>query len=301
MALGAAASGAARPAAAQAVKWSAGTERATLPAPPNAADCHHHIYDSRFPVDPRAELHPGDATVADYRMLQARIGTTRHVVVQPSTYGTDNRCMLDALAQFGATARGVAVVDTSVTDAELHRLHAAGVRGIRFNLVQAGATTLDMVAPLASRVNGLGWHVQVHAMSPLIVANESLWRSLPCPVIFDHLGRPHQPDGVDDPVVTVLSTLMRGGNAWVKLSGAYISSKVGPPTYADCTPVARAYVAAAPGQLVWGSDWPHPTEPAANKPDDAVLFDLLGQWVPDAATRTRILVDNPARFYGFPA
>ncbi len=289
-----------RVAAAQAVKWSAGTEKATLAAPPGATDCHHHIYDSRFPIDPAATLRPGDATVADYRALQRRIGTTRNVVVQPSTYGVDNRCLLDALAQFGVAARGVAVVNTSVADDELQRLHAAGVRGIRFNLVQTGATTPDMVAPLAARVNRLGWHVQVHALPSLIVAHAALWRDLPCPVVFDHMGHPHEPDGAGDPVVSLLSDLARHGNAWVKLSGVYMDSKVGPPGYADCTPVARAYIAAAPDRMVWGSDWPHPTEKTA-KPDDAVLFDLLGTWAPDVATRTRILVENPARLYGFAA
>ena len=124
-------------AAAQQVPWSAGTEAARLKAPANAADCHHHIYDSRFPVAPQATLKPGDATVADYRLLQRRIGTVRHVVVQPSTYGVDNRCLLDALGQFGADARGVAVVNTEVTDTELKTLAVAGVRGIRFNLSPA--------------------------------------------------------------------------------------------------------------------------------------------------------------------
>ena len=285
----------------QAVKWSAGEEKATLKAPANATDCHHHIYDSRFPIAPSATLKPGDATVADYRALQRRIGTTRNVVVQPSTYGTDNRCTLDALGQFGAAARGVAVVDTSVTDDELHRLHAAGIRGIRFNLVQTGATTVEMVAPLAARIAPLGWHVQVHALSPLIVGHAALWRDLPVQAVFDHMGHPRQPNGEHDPVVALLSDLARQGKAWVKLSGAYMETKVGPPSYADITPVARAYVAAAPERMVWGSDWPHPTEAVTHKPDDAILFDLLGTWVPDEATRTRILVDNPARLYGFPA
>ena len=289
-----------RVASAQAVKWSSGTEPASLKAPANATDCHHHIYDSRFPVDPKATLRPGDATVADYRALQRRIGTTRNVVVQPSTYGTDNRCMLDALAQFGPTARGVAVVDTSVADDELARLNAAGVHGIRFNLVQTGATTIEMVAPLAARVAKLGWHVQIHARPTLIVGNAALWRDLPCQAVFDHMGHPQEPAGANDPVVGLLGELARDGRAWVKLSGVYMDSKVGPPSYADCTAVARAYIEAAPARMVWGSDWPHPTE-KTTKPDDAILFDLLGQWAPDAATRTRILVDNPARLYGFAA
>ena len=125
----------------------------------------------------------------DYRLLQKRIGTTRNVVVQPSTYGTDNRCTLDAVAQIGPTARAVAVVDTTVSDAELQRLAGLGVRGIRFNLVQAGATTIDMVEPLSKRVNDLGWHVQIHMLGDQIVQIEELLQRLPSPIVFDHMGR----------------------------------------------------------------------------------------------------------------
>jgi len=132
----------ARPAAAQMVKWSAGTEAPKLKAPANATDCHHHIYDAKYPVDPKATLRPADALVDDYRGFQKRIGTSRNVLVQPSTYGTDNRCHLDALAAFGPTARMVAVVNDQVSTEELKRMHALGVRGIRFNLAQAGATVL---------------------------------------------------------------------------------------------------------------------------------------------------------------
>lgn len=284
----------------QQVKWSTGTERPTLKAPPNATDCHHHIYNSRFPVDPTATLRPGDATVADYRLLQQRIGTTRHVVVQPSTYGVDNRCLLDALGQFGkATARGVAVVNTGVTDAELHKLQAAGVRGIRFNIAQAGATTIEMIEPLSRRVHRLGWHIQINMTSEKILANKDLWDRVPTPIVFDHLAHLNEPAGVNDPTFAVVSALLTKGKGWVKLSGAYADTKVGPPTYADSTAVAQAYVKLAPQRLVWGSDWPHPTEKDTNKPDDALLFDLLAVWAPDEKTRHRILVENPGRLYGF--
>jgi D-galactarolactone isomerase len=286
-------------ASAQAVPWSAGTEPPRLAAPADATDCHHHIYDSRFPMAPQAVVKPADATLADYRLLQRRLGTTRNVIVQPSTYGVDNRCLLDALAQCGARARGVAVVDTSVTDAELRHLHAAGVRGIRFNLAQAGTTTLEMIEPLAPRVHDLGWHIQVNMASAGILAARDLWGRLPCPVVFDHLAHVQEPDASADPAFAVVSSLLQTGRAWMKLSGAYQASKVGPPTYADRTLVAQAYVREAPERLVWGSDWPHPTERANAKPDDAVLFDLLLAWAPDEATRTRILVANPADLYGF--
>ena len=282
----------------QQVPWSSGTEMPTLKAPANACDCHMHIYDSRFPVAPNATLKPGDAHVEDYRLLQHRTGTERNVVVTPSTYGIDNSCTLDAIARIGATARGVAVVDTSVSDDELKRLHGLGIRGIRFNLVQAGATTVDMLEPLSRRVNELGWHVQIHMLGDKIAEIEPLLQRLPSPIIFDHLGRIPQPAGTDHPAFGVISRLIDKGRGWVKLSGAYIDSKLGPPAYADTTKLAQAYVKAAPERLVWGSDWPHPTE--KDKPDDAVLFDLLGVWVPQGATRRQILVDNPAAFYGFP-
>jgi D-galactarolactone isomerase len=283
----------------QAVPWSSGTEPPKLKAPPNACDCHMHIYDSRFPVAPNAKLRPPDATVDAYRLFQKRIGTTRNVVVTPSTYGTDNSVTLDAMAKLGASARGVAVVDTSVTDAELRRLNDLGIRGVRFNLVQSGATTIDMLEPLSKRVNGLGWHVQIHMLGDAIVANADLLQRLPSPIVFDHLARIPQPAGVDHPAFGLLLKLLDNGRAWVKLSGAYQDTRTGPPAYADVSKVAQAYVKAAPARLVWASDWPHPTEKADAKPDDAILFDLLADWAPDKATRNRILVDNPAALYGF--
>jgi predicted TIM-barrel fold metal-dependent hydrolase len=281
-----------------AVPWSAGTAAPTLSVPPNATDCHHHVYDGRFPNAPEATLKPADATAADYRLLQKRLGITRHVIVQPSTYGVDNSLLVYALGQFGLeTARGVAVVNTTVTDRKLQDLHAAGVRGIRFNLAPAGATTFQMVAPLAKQVAPLGWHIQVNAPADQIVAYKDLWNNVPCPVVFDHLAHVPQPQGVQAPVFAVVTDLLQNGKAWVKLSGAYQDTKVGPPTYADTIPIVQGYVKAAPERLVWGSDWPHPTE--KDKPDDAILLDLLASWVPDEATRNRILVDNAAKLYGF--
>jgi len=166
------------------------------------------------------------------------------------------------------------------------------------DVVQAGATTVEMLEPLSRRVNDLGWHVQLHILGDKIVEIDDLLQRLPSPIIFDHLGRLPQPAGTDHPAFQVISKLIDKGRTWVKLSGAYIDTKVGAPSYADTTKVAQAYVKAAPERLVWGSDWPHPTE--KEKPDDAVLFDLLSVWIPDEATRRRILVENPSVFYGFP-
>ncbi|HTO12704.1 MAG TPA: amidohydrolase family protein [Candidatus Binatia bacterium] len=286
---------------AQTVKYSAGTEAPKLKAPANATDCHHHIYNSKFPVDPGATLRPPDALVEDYRALQRRIGTSRHVLVQPSTYGTDNRGHLEALAAFGPSARMVAVVNDKVSADELKRLHDLGVRGIRFNLAQAGATTPEMLEPLSRRVNDLGWHIQINASAAKIMEIMPILETrVASPIVFDHLAHIPQPAGVNDPLYAKVRGLMDKGRTWMKLSGAYADTKVGPPSYSDSSAVAVAYAQAYPERCVWGSDWPHPTEQTKGVPDDALLFDLLLSWVPDEKVRHRILVENPARLYDFP-
>ena len=291
----------ARDAAAQQVKYSSGTEPPKLKAPANACDCHHHIYGSQYKVDPRSTLRPGDATVEDYRQFQKRIGTSRNVVVQPSTYGTENAPTLDAVAAFGPTARAVVVVDTSVSDADLKRMHEQGARGIRFNLAQAGATTPEMIEPLSKRINDLGWHIQINAPAKTIQDIMPILQTVPTPIVFDHLAHIPQPDGVNHPLFGQVLALIDKGKTWVKLSGAYADTKVGPPTYADATAVAQAYAKHAPERVVWGSDWPHPgVRDPEPKPDDAVLFDLLLVWAPDEKVRHRILVENPAVLYDFP-
>jgi len=258
-----------------------------------------HIYDAaRFPPSRPGSRLQSDAAVADYRRLQRRIGTQRTVVVQPAAYGVDNRVTLDAIAGLG-NARGVAVVHPGISDAELKALHDGGVRGIRFTVFDpaTAVTRIEMIEPLSSRVAAIGWHVQIHMRGDQIVDNADLLRRLPSTIVIDHMGRVPFPDGTRHGAFKVVRELIDKGRTWVKLSGAYQDTKVGPPTYADATALAQAYVAAAPERMVWGSDWPHPTE--KSKPDDALLFDLLLQWAPDDATRRRILVDNPATLYGF--
>src|ERR1019366_3863949 len=163
-----------RTGSAQAVPYSAGTELPKLKAPPNACDCHMHIYNSRFAAAPGVGPHPVDARAEDYRLFQKRIGTTRNVIVTPSTYGTDNSCTLDALATLGTTARAIAVVDLSVTDAELKRLAGLGVRGMRFMLNPSSPTTVAMLELLAKRVNDLGWHVQISTSAKQIIDRKSV-------------------------------------------------------------------------------------------------------------------------------
>ena len=282
---------------------SSGTRRPVCAAPEGACDAHMHVYDRRFELLGSPDAMVDGATADDYRVVQQRIGTQRTVVVQPRVHGTDNSVTLDAIRALGAAnARGVAVVRPDVTDAELERLHAGGIRGIRFTLyTPANATTdFSMVEPLAQRVHALGWHVQLHWNADQIAEHAALLARLPCMIVFDHLARLPLPDAKAHPAFGIVSRLRDGGRTWIKLSGAYLDSKAGAAGgYADTTAIAQAWVRQAPERVVWGSDWPHPTEPAAAKPDDALLFDLLGQWVPDGARRRRVLVDNPALLYDF--
>jgi predicted TIM-barrel fold metal-dependent hydrolase len=275
---------------------SAGTAPPTLRAPANAADCHIHIYDPRFqPV----VTHPTQATVADYRLLQKRIGTSRVVIVQPRNYRIDNSATLDAIRQLGiAHARGIAVLHPDVPEAELRRLHDDGIRGIRFTLGSpaTAVVTVDMIEPLAKRIAPYGWHVQLNMETDQIAEHADLLRRLPAQIVFDHLGKLGL-TGLGHPAYGLIRELLDAERAWVKISGAYMNTRVGPPGYADATAVAQAFVKAAPERLVWGSDWPHPTPSAF--PDDAVLFDLLSIWAPDEAVRKRILVQNPEALYGF--
>jgi D-galactarolactone isomerase len=281
---------------------SSGTEAPRVKAPANACDCHHHIYDARFPfAQPGARMVP-NARVPDYRLLQRRIGTSRSVVVTPAPYPAslaDNKVTLDAITELGTGARGVAIISPTMTDAELKTLAAGGIRGIRFSLALANtaAAAVDAIELLSKRVSELGWHVQFNMTADQIAAAGDLWTRLPSTIVFDHMGHMPQPMGIAHPAFTIIRRLIDKGRTWVKLSVTYDSSKVGPPTYADVNKVGQAYVQAAPERMVWGSNWPHPNEP--DKPNDAMLFDLLAEWAPSEATRRRILVENPETLYGF--
>jgi len=193
------------------------------------------------------------------------------------------------------------VVDTTVTDSELKRMQGLGARGIRFNLAQAGATTPEMIEPLSKRVNDLGWHIQINASPETIMEIMPILEKVPSPIVFDHLAHIPEPDGINHPLFGKVRALIDKGKTWVKLSGAYADTKVGPPTYADSSAIARAYVKAAPERLVWGSDWPHPgVRDPDPKPDDAILIDLMLDWAPNEAVRNRIFADNATALYDFP-
>jgi len=278
---------------------SSGNWAPRLMAPPRSCDSHIHIYDPRFVATrPGARL-TRNATVADYRLLQGRLGTSRTVVVQPAAYGFDNAVTVDAIAQLGiANARGVAVIAPAITAAELREMDRLGVRGVRFTQhdPSTAVTTPEMIEPVAARIAELGWHVQLHLRGDQLVEMAAMVERLPGTIVIDHMARLPQPEGTAHAAFDIVKRLLDSGRAWVKLSGAYLDSRTA--GYADVRGVARALVKQAPERCVWGSDWPHPTEREA-KPDDAALLDLVIDWAGNEETRRRILVDNPAALYGF--
>ncbi|MEO3475467.1 amidohydrolase family protein [Roseomonas sp. CAU 1739] len=268
-------------------------------APPLSCDCHFHIFGpyDRFPLDPRRHYDPQAAPIPAYRRVADALGIERMVIVQPSVYGTDNRCSLDAAAQFGLDrARVVAVVDRDIDDAALRALHAGGTRALRFNLVSGNGSPVEALETMARRIAPLGWHLQLYVSGDVLTEIAPRLPTLPVEVVIDHMGGVRTEDGVDAPGFQALLRLLGSGRAWVKLCGYRISS-AGPP-FADVAPFARALFATAPDHCLWGTDWPHPSM-SAWMPEDGALFDLLGAWVPGDADRRRVLVDNPAQLYGF--
>ncbi|MDS1139430.1 amidohydrolase family protein [Pusillimonas sp. SM2304] len=283
------------------VAYSAGTARPRARIPDGACDCHIHVYDARFPSARNATLCPPDASVAQYRGLQRRLGISRAILVTPSTYGSDNRCMLAALAQMGDSARGVAVIDGSESDQALQKLHDAGVRGIRLNLSLGVAGTIDDLEPLARRVAELGWHVQLLMSPDQLAAIAGLLRKLPNQIVFDHMGRLRPHDACRHPAHRLMLQLLCEERAWVKLSGGYLLSDTGDVNDPNLDSLAVSFIDAALERVIWGSDWPHATASAGRQPmpDDAHQIDRLAGWAGDARMLERILVINPAMLYGF--
>ena len=269
--------------------------------PPGATDCHMHIFGpyARYPLSPGRGYTPPEASIAMYRDLQATLGISRTVLVQPSIYGTDNAVTLDAVAALGRdAARAVVVVDDSFDLDALRAMGGRGACGVRFNAVSGNGTPLEQLEALAERLAALGWHLQLYAHAAELVALESVLARLPCPVVIDHMGGVKTAEGGTENAgfKAMLRLLERG--AWAKLCG-YRSSSAGAP-YADVAGMGRAMIAAAPDRCVWGTDWPHPSMwPPLEVPDDGVLLDLLLDWAPAEAARQAILVGNPARLYGF--
>lgn len=282
--------------------FSVGMDRPKLRAPKGTCDSHIHILEPRFAATSGWKGEPvNEASVTAYRRFQARMGTERVVIVTPSTYGVDNSATLDALDQLGKSARGVVVIDSAVPPANLRAMSERGVRGIRVNFVSPqpwGRSDEERLIATAKIAADLAWHVQIYAKAEQIAAMETTITGLPTPVVIDHLGSVDPTRNTNAEDHAAILRLLATGRAWMKLSGAYISSRVGAPHYADLHAIARGYVEAAPERMLWGSDWPHRGQ-ARNLPDDAALLDLLLDWAPDRAQQRRILVDNPVQLYGF--
>jgi D-galactarolactone isomerase len=274
------------------------THRPKLQAPPGSCDTHLHFYDPRFKLAKTAASAPPVGTPEMYKAMQARLGLERLVVVQPSAYGFDNSCTLAAIAAFGGQARGIAVVDESVTDEELERSTKAGIRGVRFLMFPGGALPWESLEKTAARVEPFGWHVILQFYGIQWPEREAQVRRVPGNLVIDHLGKFLTPVTPDHPAFKIFLRLLENGRTWYKLSAPYETSIAGPPHFADAGALGKALVAAAPERGLWASNWPHPSE-KDHPPDDAMLLDVLLDWVPDAATRHRILVDNPAQLYGF--
>jgi predicted TIM-barrel fold metal-dependent hydrolase len=279
------------------------------PATPMGAlscDTHAHICgpESEYAYAAERIYTPPDALLPDYLALLATLGVERAVLVQPSVYGTDNRVMLAALREMaaaGLACRGVAVVGGSVTAAELDDMHAAGIRGLRFNLVDVadpdGNAPLEAIRALAERVAPRGWHTEFLIHADDYPDFEHVFAGFPTPIVVGHMGYLRPGRNADDAGFQGMLRLAAAGGCWIKLTAPYRIS-AGDLPYEEAADFARAVVAAAPGRAIWGTDWPH-VMVTKKMPNDADLCDLFHGWVPDPETRRRILVDNPAALYDF--
>ena len=269
------------------------------PLPPEAWDCHAHIFGpvEQYPFTANRSFTPPEASLTAYRRMLAALGIAHAVIVQPSVFGTDNRCTFDSVSAAGGLWRGVAVVNPNPSEKELERLHAAGFRGVRVNVLFKGGLTFGALEPMARKIAPLGWHLQLLLDCRDLIELAPRVRQLPVEIVVDHMG--HMPTSAGDqhPGFQILLQLVREGRCWVKLSGAYRISDE-PYPYHDVVPFARALIEADASHMVWGSDWPHPCV-TGSIPKDTELLDLLAMWAPDADVRRRILTENPAVLYGY--
>jgi predicted TIM-barrel fold metal-dependent hydrolase len=283
--------------------------------PAGACDCHTHIHGDveKFPFFAGRVYTPEPASPEEMFTLHKALNMERVVVVTPSVYGADNSSSQYGMMARGANARGVAVINDKTPESDLDAMHKAGFRGIRLNLATGGTNdpTIGRARLQAGieRVKDRGWHVQMFTNLAMISAIKDIVAASPVPVVFDHFGGAESALGVEQPGFSDLLELVKSGKAYVKISGAYRASKLA-PDYADCVPLAQALIAANSDRIVWGTDWPHPDSvtPPGRKPtevtalfqiDDGQLLNQLPIWAPDAAIRKKILVDNPAKLYGF--
>jgi predicted TIM-barrel fold metal-dependent hydrolase len=283
--------------------------------PPGAADCHMHVFGpfAQFPLAAERAYNVEEAPLAAHERMKAQVGLERTVLVQASGHGMDNRAMLAALEQLGSRGRAVAVVSLDVPPHELKAMHARGVRGVRLNLLTLGSRhsgdPSSLLRRYAELVAPLGWHVQVFISGPMLVSMQEAIRGCAVPVVVDHMGLPDATQGLSQPGFQALLRLAQEKHVWAKLAGADRITRLS-GRLRDAVPFMRALVDAAPQRLVWGSDWPnlgfhsgtqvHGDEVLPHRELDAgELLDVLAEAVPDAATRGKVLADNPAKLYDF--
>ena len=281
----------------------ADTKSPDFAVPPLACDAHCHVFGpaAKFPFDPNRSYTPPDASVADFRRLQSTLGFERAVIVQATCHGTDNAAMLDAIASSGGRYRGVAMVDDGFSEADFRDLHDGGVRGVRMSFARhlAGPPDFTKVRRTADMIRPMGWHLVLYLEAEDVVENAAALRALGVPIVIDHMARVKPADGVEQDAFRLLLGFVRDEGFWVKISGAErLSASVAP--FHDLVPFAQALIEAAPDRVIWGTDWPHPNI-AGVMPNDGDLVDMLALYAPDEEARRRILVDNPARLYGFDA
>jgi predicted TIM-barrel fold metal-dependent hydrolase len=283
--------------------------------PAGACDCHTHVIGDprRFPFTAIRTYTPAQGSVEELQALHQALHITRVVVVQPSVYGTDNSCTLDAIRRLGPGARGIAVVDEKTPGEALDEMERAGIRGIRINLATAGQTDPDVARKrfdaAVQLIGSRKWHIQMYATLPVIAAIRPQVAAAPIPVVFDHFGGAQAAGGITQEGFDVLLDLVRTGRAHVKISAPYRGSTEG-PGFGDMAPLAKALIAANARRVLWGTDWPHPDTSAVpgrtamdisphRLIDDGLVFNQFATWAPDPATRKRILVENPAALYRF--
>lgn len=283
------------------VPYSTGRNYPKYQVPKYACDSHHHIYDPvNFAYQPTDIRNQPPSTVDCYRMLQKRLGTMRNVIIQPSAYGTDNRCTLDALKKMGReTTRAVVVVDEGISDRMLKEMDELGVCGLRFNINCGGSDNWNMIQRLAERIAPMDWSICFWMSPELTIAKEKLLRELPCQIIFDHRGHIPAGEGVKHPGFRVVQQMLKDNKAWVKLSGLYIDTNC--VDYADTIAVGKAYVEANSSRVIWGTDWPHPSCYSGRKamPNDSDMLDALMIQAGNEENFRKILVDNPEKLFGF--
>jgi predicted TIM-barrel fold metal-dependent hydrolase len=278
--------------------------RPRLALPKGSIDTHVHVFEPGYRLSPARGYNPPHSTRADLEHLHATLGIERVVFTQPSVYGIDNSAILDAMAQLNRArpnrARAVVALDMSVTDDELARLDATGVRGVRLNTDNKGGMpiALDDIPELAARIRPLGWHLEFLFPGREILQLMPVFTGLQLPMSIAHFAYQPASAGVKAPGFQALVELAKRGNTWIKISGANRVSRGDLPPYDDVKPMAHALIAAAPDRIMWGTDWPHPNKYIAN-PNDGDLVDAFGDWVTDEAMRRRIMVDTPAALYRF--